>query len=79
MTRSAILFESQNFRYSADITPLERPAGSYWLTIRSRWADARHPEADQVRFSACLDGEGLQALSDLARAALITRNQGESK
>jgi len=38
----------------------------------------RNPGEEQVRFFACLEREGLQALADLIQQALQVQTQGET-
>lgn len=50
------------YAYSAQLTPLAHPAGSFHLHISTRWADARRPEDERMAFELTLDATALKAL-----------------
>ena len=64
------LFDNGDFRLHAHIAPITSPDNSLALTITSQRPASRNPREEHVRFFACLDREGLQALADVIQAAL---------
>ena len=76
LTRTT-LFDNGDFSLYAQITPVSSPKNGHALTITSRWKSASKPDEEHVRFKACLEREGLQALMELIDAALKKQEQGE--
>ena len=66
----ATLFDNGDFRLQARIAPVPSPDDSLALTITSQRQLSRNPREEHVRFFACLDREGLQALADVIHTAL---------
>lgn len=59
---------TEAFRYTAEIRKLDRADCGYSFSIASIWLVAKNPTAEQLRFQACLDRDGLLALRDLINA-----------
>jgi hypothetical protein len=78
MKAHTTLLSSSDFSLHAYLAPVRSPAGGYSLTITSQRQAVRHPGEEQVRFFACLEREGLQALADLIQQELQTHVQGEA-
>lgn len=64
------VFDNGDFRLQAHIAPVASPYDSLALTITSQRRQSRNPHEEHVRFFACLDRPGLQALADAIHAAL---------
>lgn len=73
----ATLFDNGDFRLHARIAPIPSPDNSLALTITSQRQASRNPHEEQVRFFACLEREGLQALADVINAALQAQTPAE--
>ena len=73
----ATLFDNGDFRLNARIAPIPSPENSLALTITSQRQAARDPREEHVRFFACLDREGLQALADVIHVALQAHEPAE--
>lgn len=58
------------YAYSAQITPLTHPAGSFHLRISTRWADARRPEDERTAFELTLDAVELKTLISVLEQGL---------
>jgi hypothetical protein len=54
------------------------PEGGYALTITSQRQESRNSHEEQVRFFACLEREGLQALAGLIQQELQVSREGVS-
>ncbi len=67
----ATLFDNGDFRLQARIAPVPSPDDSLALTITSQRQLSRNPHEAHVRFFACLDLEGLQALANVIHTALL--------
>jgi hypothetical protein len=70
MTNRTTLLDSADFRLYARLSPVSSPPGGHALTISSQRLHSRNPYEEHVRFLACLDRQGLQALADLLQATL---------
>lgn len=77
MTHTTTLLDSPDFRLHARLSPVVSPAGGHALTISSQRLQSRNPHEEHVRFFACLDRQGLQALADLLQSTLQRTSQGE--
>lgn len=77
MARTTI-FDNGHFSLHAHIRPVAALDGSLALTISSTLQTARRPQDEQVRFFACLEPQGLQALATLIQTALQAQQQGET-
>ena len=77
MTHTTTLLDTPDFRLHARLTPVVSPAGGHALTISSQRLQSRNPHEEHVRFFACLDRQGLQALADLLQDTLLRTAQGE--
>jgi hypothetical protein len=67
------LFDNGDYSLHAKLSPVASPEGGHALTITSRRQESRNPSEEQVKFFACLDPEGLQALTGLIQNE-ITKN-----
>ncbi|MFM8344850.1 MAG: hypothetical protein ACKOB5_10145 [Betaproteobacteria bacterium] len=56
------LQQSADYECRLTLRPLATPAKHAELAITSIWAGARQPRAEQVRFRAVLDEQGLRGL-----------------
>ena len=72
------LFNNGDFSLHARLPTVTSPVGGYALTITSQRQESRNPHEEQVRFFACLEHEGLQALAELIEQALQTPREGVS-
>lgn len=66
------------YAYSAQLTPLARPAGSFHLHISTRWANARRPEDERTAFELTLDATELKTLISILERGLnasVTQQQ----
>jgi hypothetical protein len=72
------LFNNGDFSLHARLSTVTSPVGGYALTITSQRQESRNPHEEQVRFFACLEHEGLQALAELIEQALQTPREGVS-
>jgi hypothetical protein len=77
MTTQTTLLTSSDYSLHAHLAPVRSPVGGYALTIISQRQAVRNPGEKQVRFFACLEREGLQALADLIQQELQGQPQGE--
>ena len=59
------LFDNGDFSLYASLYPVVSPKDGHALTITSRRQESRNPNEEQVKFFACLDPEGLQALTNV--------------
>lgn len=75
MTYRTTLLDSPDFSLHAQLSPVISPTDGHALTITSQRLQSRNPHEEHVRFFACLDRQGLQALADLIDIAL--QAQGE--
>lgn len=75
MTQLTTIFDNGDFSLHARLAPTPSPRGGLALTITSQWQASRNPHEEHVRFFACLDREGLQALANLIRSTLQTRDE----
>lgn len=73
MTPNRIIFDNGDYSLYAEVTPTISPKNGHTLTITSRWKSSSNPDEEQVRFRACLEHQGLQAL------AAIIQNELSSK
>jgi hypothetical protein len=73
MKTSTTLLQGNDFSLHAYLTPVRSPVNGYSLTITSQRQAVRNPGEEQVRFFACLEREGLQALADLIHQELQVR------
>lgn len=78
MSTHTTLFNNGDFSLHARLSAVVSPAGGYALTITSQRQESRNPHEEQVRFFACFEREGLQALADLVQEALKTPREGVS-
>ena len=72
------ILDNGDLCYRASLVPVVSPVGGHALTITSQRRAARNPDEQQVRFFACLEPEGLQALADLVQRALAAHSSGEA-
>lgn len=70
------ILDNGDFCYRVRLAPVRSPLHGHALTITSQRRASRHPDEEQVRFLACLDREGLQALAGLIQQALQAANEG---
>ena len=70
MSTHTTLFNNGDFSLHARLSAVVSPEGGYALTITSQRHESRSPHEEQVRFIACLEREGLQALADLIQQTL---------
>ena len=70
------LFDNGDFSLHARLSAVVSPEGGYALTITSKRQESRNPHEEQVRFFACLEREGLQALADLIQQTLQSPREG---
>ena len=70
MTLQTNIFDNGDFRLLAKLMPTPSPVDGLTLTITSKRQGSRFPDAEQVRFIACLEREGLQSLATLIQTAL---------
>jgi hypothetical protein len=61
-------FQSNDFKYFAEVTKVELVKGSYSLKITSQWDSAKNPESEQTQFQVTCSKADLLAL-----VATITR------
>lgn len=73
MNQNRTIFDNGDYSLYAQITPTISPKNGHTLTITSRWKSSSNPDEEQIRFRACLEHEGLQAL------AAIIQNELSSK
>ena len=59
------IFDNGDFSLHAQLAPVSSPQGGHAFTITSQRQESRNPHEEHVRFFACLDREGLQALAGL--------------
>jgi hypothetical protein len=78
MSTHTTLFNNGDFSLHARLSAVTSPEGGYALTLTSQRQESRNPHEEQVRFFACLEREGLQALADLIEQALQTPRDGAS-
>jgi hypothetical protein len=78
MSTHTTLFNNGDFSMHARLSAVVSPEGGYALTITSQRQESRNPHEEQVRFFACFEREGLQALADLIQEALQTPREGVS-
>jgi hypothetical protein len=78
MSTHTTLFNNGDFSLHAKLSAVISPVGGYALTITSQRQESRNPHEEQVRFFACFEREGLQALADLIQETLQTPRQGVS-
>ena len=69
------LFDNGDFSLHAQLSPVSSPQGGHAFIITSQRQESRNPHDEQVRFLACLDREGLQALANLILNTLQNRNE----
>lgn len=69
-TKRTTLFDNGDFRLFAQLSPTPSPKEGVAFTITSQRQESRNPNEEQVRFSACLDREGLKNLQTLIQAEL---------
>lgn len=72
------ILDNGDLCYRASLAPVVSPVGGHALTITSQRRAARNPDEQQVRFFACLEPEGLQALAVLIQEALTSQAQGDA-
>ena len=70
------LFDNGDFSLHARLSAVVSPESGYALTITSQRQESRNPHEEQVRFFACLEREGLQALADLIQQTLQSPREG---
>ncbi len=70
MNHKTTLLQTDDFRLYAQLSPVRSPDGGLALTITSTRLASRNPQEEQVRFFACLEPQGLQALADLIAQGL---------
>ncbi len=78
MSTHTTLFKNGDFSLHARLSAVISPEGGYALTITSQRLESRNPHEEQVRFFACLEREGLQALAELIQQTLQTPREGVS-
>ncbi len=78
MSTHTTLFNNGDFSLHARLSAVVSPVSGYALTLTSQRQESRNPHEEQVRFFACLDREGLQALADLIQETLQKPRQGVS-
>ncbi len=78
MSSHTTLFNNGDFSLHARLSAVISPEGGYALTITSQRRESRNPHEEQVRFFACLEREGLQALAELIQQTLQTPREGVS-
>jgi hypothetical protein len=78
MSTHTTLFNNGDFSLHAKLSAVVSPEGGFALTITSQRLESRNPHEEQVRFFACFEREGLQALADLIQETLQTPRQGVS-
>lgn len=64
------LFDNGDFSLHARLSPVTSPADGHALTITSQRQESRNPHEEHVRFFACLDRSGLEALQNLIQIEL---------
>ena len=64
------LFDNGDFSLHARLTPVTSPEHGHALTITIQRQESRNPHEEHVRFFACLDRAGLQALQNLIQMEL---------
>lgn len=74
-TARTTIFDNGDFRLHAQLAPVSSPQGGHAFTITSQRQESRDPHEEHVRFFACLDRDGLQALAcliqnEIAQSAL---------
>lgn len=79
-TARTTLFDNGDFSLHARLTPVTSPEEGHALTITSQRKESRNPNEEHVRFFACLDKTGLQALAvmiqrEIARADAAQGNR----
>ena len=75
MKKNITIFDNGDFSLHAKLTPTPSPQHGLAITITSQRQTSRNPHEEQVRFFACLDREGLQALADLIQQTLQSRDE----
>jgi hypothetical protein len=78
MSTHTTLFNNGDFSLHVRLSAVVSPEDGYALTITSQRQESRNPHEEQVRFFACFEREGLQALADLIQETLQTPRQGVS-
>lgn len=78
MSTHTTFINNGDFRLHARLSDVVSPEGGYALTITSQRQESRNPHEEQVRFFACLEREGLQALADLIQQTLQSPREGVS-
>lgn len=69
-TARTTIFDNGDFRLNAQLAPVPSPQGGHAFTITSQRQESRNPHEEHVRFFACLDREGLQALAGLIESEI---------
>ena len=74
-TARTTIFDNGDFRLHAQLVPVPSPKGGLALTITSQRQESRNPHEERVRFFACLDRKGLQALGELIQSTLQAQEE----
>ena len=59
------VFDNGDYSLNVTLTPVHSPIDGQALIITSKRKESRNPNAEQVRFMACLDREGLTKLGEI--------------
>ena len=78
MSSHITLFNNGDFSLHARLSAVVSPVGGYALTITSLRQESCNPLEEQVRFYACIEREGLQAIADLIQQTLQSPCEGVS-
>jgi hypothetical protein len=71
------ILDNGDLCYRVSLTPVRSPEDGHALTITSQRRASRNPDEQQVRFFACLDRDGLQALANLLEVVLASTTEVE--
>lgn len=73
------VFDNGDYSLNVTLTPVHSPIDGQALLIASKRKESRNPNAEQVRFMACLDREGLTKLGDLIQKQLAKESSHQSE
>lgn len=66
--KKELISKTSDYELWAEISKIDKPEGCYYLKVTSKWANAKDPDAEQVKFRCFLSKNGLANLSDLLKS-----------